>query len=230
MIPKSQLEDIVEVAREHNITILSDEVYRPLFHGIGPMDPDFPPSALSLGYDKTIVTGSCSKAYSLAGIRVGWLASKDASIVEACAQVRHYTNISVGQIDDQVAAYALSHNCIHNLLGRNIALAKKNKEILAKFIEEFRWACSWTVPVAGTTAFVKFSQMGKPIDDVKLCEAIQEKTGVFFCPGSRCFGDDVDFKGYVRIGYVCETEILEQGLDALRTFMDNEYENVPRAK
>jgi aspartate/methionine/tyrosine aminotransferase len=74
--PKSVLKDLVEFAREKDIIILSDEVYRPLFHGIGPMDAEFPPSILSLGYSKTISTGSMSKAYSLAGIRCGWIASR----------------------------------------------------------------------------------------------------------------------------------------------------------
>lgn len=229
-MPRSQLEEVVEIAREHGLTILSDEVYRPLFHSIGPADPNFPPSLLSLGYEKAVVTGSLSKAYSLAGIRVGWIASKSSEIMESCAMIRHYTNISVAQLDDQIASYALSSDCIHNLLGRNIGIAKKNKELVEKFVEEFRWACSWAPPVAGTTAFIKFSQMGKPVDDVAFCKALQEKTGAFVAPGSYCFGGNTDFKGYVRIGYCCETKVLQDGLDAIRSFMEDEYEKVPRAK
>ena len=48
-----------------------------------------------------------------------------------------------------------------------------------------------------------------------------------FCPGSKCFGEDKDFKGYVRIGFVCETEVLRRGLDELRSFMRIEYSDVP---
>lgn len=95
IISKKILEQILEVAREHDLMVLSDEVYRPIFHSIGPMDPDFPPSLLSLAYPKAIVTGSLSKAYALAGIRVGWIASRSSEIIEACAQARHYTTISV---------------------------------------------------------------------------------------------------------------------------------------
>ena len=50
--------------RTRDIIILSDEVYRPLFHSISPADEEFPPSMISMGYEKTIVTGSMSKAYS----------------------------------------------------------------------------------------------------------------------------------------------------------------------
>ena len=72
--------------------------------------------------------------------------------------------------------------------------------------------------------------MGKAIDDVQLCETVQQKTGVFFAPGCHCFGGGEEYKGYVRIGFVCETKVLEDGLEALRGFMQDEYEHIPLAK
>jgi aspartate/methionine/tyrosine aminotransferase len=177
-----------------------------------------------------VATGSVSKAYSLAGLRVGWVASRDKSIVESIADARDYTTISVGQIDEAVASFALAPDCIHNLLKRNIDLARTNLAILEKFIDSHRWACDWVKPQAGTTAFVRFNKMGKPIDDVAFCEMVQERTGVMFVPGSLCFGGGEDFKGYVRIGFVNETEVLEQGLIALRDFMEDGYEDVPSVK
>ena len=229
IIPKSFLEPIVEVAREHDLIIFSDEVYRPLFHSITPIDPEFPPSILSMGYAKAVATGSLSKAYALAGIRVGWIASRSQEVIEACAQARCYTTISVSQLDDQIASFALSPSCVHNLLGRNINLAKTNLEILKQFINEHRWACQWVKPIAGTTAFVKFSRDGREIDDLGLCRLLQEKTGVMFVPGFRCFGNERDFKGYVRIGFVCETEVLKQGLTELSGFMRRDFVHVPLA-
>lgn len=171
-----------------------------------------------------------SKAYSLAGIRVGWIASRDREVIEACAAVRHYATISVGQIDDAIASYALAPTCIHALLKRNIELSRKNLAILEKFIDSHRWACEWVRPRAGTTAFVRFTKMGKPVDDVAFCRTLIERTGVMFVPGSSCFGSGGDFKGYVRIGFACETEVLEKGLEALKAFMEDGYEEVPIVK
>ncbi|KAJ6079310.1 hypothetical protein N7467_009063 [Penicillium canescens] len=230
IIPRETLEQLVDIAREKSIIIHADEVYRPVFHGITPMDSKFPPSLISLGYERTVVTGSVSKAYSLAGLRVGWIASRDRSIIENCADSRDYTTISVGQIDDAIASFALSPDCIHNLLKRNIDLARTNLAILEKFIEDHRWACDWVKPQAGTTAFVRFNKMGKPVDDVAFCEMVLEQTGVMLVPGSLCFGGGEDFKGYVRIGFVPETEVLEKGLEALRVFMEDGYEEVPVVK
>ncbi len=227
VLPKSLLEALVTLASEHGIIIHSDEVYRPLFHSISPASDLFPPSLLSFPYARTIVTGSMSKAYSLAGIRVGWLASRSPEILEACAQARDYTTISVSQIDDAVAAFALGPSTIHALLARNIQLAKRNLGILEEWIESHRWACEWVRPVAGTIAFVKFSKMGKEIDDVVFCERLMEACGVMLCPGSRCFGNDADFKGYVRFGFCCETKVLEDGLANMAEFMKASYDGIP---
>ncbi|KAL2820797.1 hypothetical protein BDW59DRAFT_174388 [Aspergillus cavernicola] len=227
VIPQNTLEEIVEIARDSSIYVLCDEVYRPLFHSISPMDPEFPSSALSLGYERAIVTGSMSKAYSLAGIRLGWIASRDRTIIEACASARDYTTISVSQLDDAVASYALAPTTIHALLKRNIELAKTNCATLEKFIESHRWACNWVKPRAGTIGFIRFNKMGKPVNDVSFCEILFERTGVMLVPGSLCFGGGEEFHGYVRIGFACETHVLEEGLAALESFLEDGYEDVP---
>jgi aspartate/methionine/tyrosine aminotransferase len=220
-IPRSVLVDLVKFAQERNIIILSDEVYRPLFHGISPMDKDFPPSLISLGYAKTIVTGSMSKAYSLAGIRIGWIASRDPAIIEAIAAARDYTTISVSQLDDQVASYALSGSVLHSLLGRNIKLAKTNVALLETFIDQHSSICSWVKPTGGTTAFIKFEKNGLRIDDDQFCIDVLEKTKVMFLPGSKCFGPE--FKGFVRIGFVCETDVLQEALEKLGAYLQEYF-------
>jgi aspartate/methionine/tyrosine aminotransferase len=220
------LHALVQLAQARNITILSDEVYRPLFHGISPMDPDFPPSLLSLGYANVIVTGSLSKAYSLAGLRVGWVASRSEALIERCASTRDYTTISVSQLDQAVAAFALGPETIHALLGRNVALAKTNLGMLERWVIKHDEFCDWVKPVAGTTAFIRVrGEGGRAVDARVFCERVQEKTGVMLLPGDLGFGEE--FRGYVRFGYVNRTEIIEQGLEELRKFMRKEFDDVP---
>ncbi|TVY90123.1 Capreomycidine synthase [Lachnellula willkommii] len=222
-IPKPVLQDLVEFAKERNITILSDEVYRPLFTGISPADPKFPPSLINMGYENTIVTGSMSKAYSLAGIRVGWIASRSSTLIEAIAAARDYTTISVSQLDDSVASYALSGSVLHSLLGRNIKLAKTNLEILERFVDKHRGTISWVKPNGGTTALLKFMKKGgEKVDDVAMCIDVLEKTKVMIVPAGKCFGSE--FGGMVRIGYVCETSVLEEALGKLGMWIGEHLE------
>ncbi|CAI6335955.1 unnamed protein product [Periconia digitata] len=228
VLKKSLLQAIIDVAAEHDIIIQSDEVYRPLFHSINPLDPEFPPSILSMGYTKTIATGSMSKAYAMAGIRVGWIASRDASIIETIAEARHYTTISVSFFDEQIAAYALDSSTVHSLLVRNVNLAKKNMELMDRFIIKNDDECEWVRPVAGTTAFLKFHREGKPVDSVDFCKKLLEKTGVLFVPGSMCFGEE--FKGYVRVGFVNHTDMIKEGLDKVTQFVRKNLDEVALAE
>ncbi|KAK1676564.1 aminotransferase class I and II [Colletotrichum godetiae] len=221
-IPTPVLASLVTFAKARDIILFSDEVYRPLFHNLftpGAV-PDVPPPLTTFNYPRVIVTGSMSKSYALAGIRIGWIASPDKAIIEAVASARDYTTISVSQIDDQIASYALSKPVWAPLLRRNVGLAVKNKALLEAFVERHRGVCSWVRPLAGTTAFVRFTHRGgEAVDDVRFCLDVLEKTNVFFVPGSRCFGHGRDFKGYVRIGYVCHTEVLVEALEKLEAYM-----------
>ena len=218
--PKPILAQIVAFARQRGIIILSDEVYSPLYHSL-PANQDAPPSILTFGYDKTVATGSMSKAFALAGIRTGWIASRDRSIIEAVAAARDYTTISVSQLDDQVAGYALSESVLRPLLERNMALARTNLELLSAFVEKYAAVCSWVRPTAGTTALVQFiKKNGAPVDDPSFVLDVLEKTKVLFMPASPCFGQGRDFGGFVRLGYVCETEVLVEGLEKLAGYLE----------
>ncbi|KAJ0424008.1 putative aminotransferase [Aspergillus carlsbadensis] len=226
VLPHETLQAIVCIARKHDLTIHSDEVYRPLFHSL-PNGTKPPPSILDFDYEKAVAVGSLSKAYSLAGIRVGWIASRSREIIESCASARDYTTISVGRINDRIATFALSEPTAGNLLVRNIELGRRNLVLLGEFVDEFADVVQWVKPRGGTTAFLRFTRGGKAVDDVELCGRLQSSVGVMFVPGSRCFGEDGDFRGYVRVGFVPEHEVMVEGLKALREFMRSEYQDVP---
>lgn len=225
ILPKPLLQEITDLAQSKGITILSDEVYRPIFHSISPISKDFPPSILSLGYENTIATGSLSKAYALAGIRVGWLASRNRALIEKIANTRHYTTISVSILDSRVAAFALSQPTVHNLLSRNIALAKTNLALLERFVIKHDDCVEWVKPVAGTTAFLRFHREGRAVDSTVMCRRIGEECGVVLVPGKYGFGDG--FGGYVRIGFVCRTEVLKEGLEKVRVWLRKEFDDLP---
>lgn len=226
IVAKPTLESLVQVVEGKDILLLADEIYRPLFHSILPSSEDFPPSAINMGYRKAIVVGAVSKAYSLAGVRAGWIASKDKAIIDSCKQTRRYTSMTASKLDETVATEAVSDRCIHALLGRNIKLTQTNLELLQGFIESHSWGCSWVKPLAGTTAMLKFHKMGKPIDDEAFCKRLLEQAGVLACPASKCFGDNERFRGYVRVAFGGSTPDLKAALEAWSRFMEDSYDSV----
>lgn len=161
-----------------------------------------------------------SKAFALAGIRVGWIASRDPSLIGAVAAARDYTAISVSQLDDQVAAYALSPTVKPALLERNFALAKRNLELLAGFVESYAGTVEWVRPTAGTTALLRFSKGGVPVEEDGFCRAVLGEVNVLFVPARRCFGRGEDFPGAVRVGYVCHEEVLKKALARLGGYVE----------
>ncbi|PYI10950.1 aspartate aminotransferase [Aspergillus sclerotiicarbonarius CBS 121057] len=207
-------QDIIDIAEEHDLIVFCDEVFYPLFR----LEEEARPrSFLDLGYRKAIVIGSLSKAYSLAGTRTGWIASTNQDLIEKAAAMRHYTTISVSQIDEAVAAEALAGRCRLPLLSRANGLAEANISALERFVEEHE-ECSWTKPVSGTTAMLLFTRNRRPVDDKELCLQLLKKHGVLLCPASVCFGDGAsgDFQGYVRI--------------EMRKFMSEDFKAIPLAQ
>ncbi|MEM3627492.1 MAG: aminotransferase class I/II-fold pyridoxal phosphate-dependent enzyme [Candidatus Bathyarchaeia archaeon] len=78
------------------------------------------------------MTGSFSKAFSLAGVRLGWIAA-DKHVIE-CELHRDYTTISTGVINDALAVLALKH--ADKIRERNLGIIRTNHKILSEWIEE----------------------------------------------------------------------------------------------
>ncbi|KAH6884850.1 aminotransferase class I and II [Thelonectria olida] len=222
-IPRSTLQQIVDFAKSRDLILLSDEVFSPLYHGLFDNPAAVPPSAVALGYDKVIATGSMSKAFGMAGIRVGWAATKSKAIMDALVSSRQYTTISVSQIDDRIASYALSEAVRVPLLKEKVAIAKTNLGLLEEFINQHSDVCSWVKPTASTVAFVQFSKNGTPVDDEQLGKDLMAKAKLLVVPGGTCFGDGQEFAGFVRIGYVCRTDILKAALEQLGLYLKEHF-------
>jgi aspartate/methionine/tyrosine aminotransferase len=175
IIPTTTLRQICAVVKETcpNAVILCDEVYRPLFHSLSPGDKP-PLSILELGYKNVISTGSLSKAFALAGLRVGWIASPRKDLLERFLGVRDYSVISVSGVDEELAARALGKQAKRHILERNLQLARTNRQILASWIEATP-GVRWVPPKAGTTALV---YLGDGIDDEEFCAQLCESKGV----------------------------------------------------
>jgi aspartate/methionine/tyrosine aminotransferase len=202
LMSRALLEVIVSVVAPTGSWILSDEVYR----GVDLDGSGFTTSIVDL-YERGISTGSMSKAYSLAGLRLGWIVGPEAFLRDVTRH-RHYNTISVGMIDDLFATMALEHR--DTLLQRNRTLLRGNLALLDAWVRA-EPGLSYVKPKSGTTALVKYDH---PIDSVDLCLRLLEKTGVLFVPGSA-----MRMERHVRIGYANARRNLELGLPDVSEFL-----------
>ncbi len=201
VMPDSMLKEIVQIARENNSYILCDEVYRGLEHG-----GNISKSIIEL-YEKGISTGSMSKVYSLAGLRLGWIATNDEILNDIIIQ-REYNTISVSTIDDYFAGLALENS--EKIIKRNITKILDGKKIVSDWIQQ-EPHISWIEPQGGTTALLKYDL---EMSSVELCKKLLNDTGILFLPASA-----IDAEGYLRIGYCSNVKTLQEGLSKFSNWL-----------
>ena len=204
LIDADLLKKICSIAEEAGAYLLCDESYRGLYVD----QKDFVPSAVDLSKN-AIVTGSFSKAFSLSGLRLGWIASNE-QVIEECRRHRDYTTISNGMIDDALAALAVKH--ADRIYARNLKIIRTNHQILSRYIEN-EPLISWIPSRAGSIAFLRYNLK---LSSEDLCVRLIKDKGTFLVPGS-CFG----MEGFLRIGYGCKTEVLEAGLSRFKDFLNS---------
>jgi aspartate/methionine/tyrosine aminotransferase len=158
-------------------------------------------------YERGISTGSMSKTYSLAGLRLGWIvAPRD--LIRVVAIHRDYNTISVGMIDDHFASIALENR--QAILERNQNIVRTNLAFLDAWVAG-EPAISYVKPKSGTTALLKYRLA---MSSEEFCTKLIEATGVMFTPGSA-----LDMEGYVRIGYANTLDVLKAGLARVSEFL-----------
>lgn len=164
------------------------------------------PSIVDL-YEKGISTGSMSKVFSMAGLRLGWIVAPD-HIIEKAYNIRHYNMISCGMIDEYIGSIALKYK--DKILARNKKIIRENLEILDNFVKNEKHL-SYVKPVAGTTALLNYDMQ---IQSTELCTDMMEEEGLMLVPGD-CF----HMKHSMRIGYAFNPKELKEGLKILKKYL-----------
>ncbi|POX42759.1 aminotransferase [Streptomyces sp. Ru73] len=203
LIDEAGLARIAEIADRVGAWVLCDEVYR----GVDQAGDGFTTSIADL-YRRGISTGSMSKPYSLAGLRLGWIVGP-AELLNEVTTHRDYTTISVGRVDDLLACVALEHK--DAVLARSQHITRTNLAILDEWVNS-RSDVTYVKPASGTTALIRYDTA---LGSYDLCTRLLEHTGVMFTPGAA-FG----IEHTVRIGFADDTENLRTGLRLFGEFLD----------
>jgi len=202
LMDRPLLEEVVRIAASVNAYILSDEVYR----GTTQEHDTLTPSIADL-YPRGISTGSMSKAFSLAGFRLGWICGPS-EVLRAAEIHRDYNTISVGILDDVFSSIALENR--DKILARSRNLVRTNLATLDRWMQS-ESALSYVKPRAGTVTLLKYAA---DLPSHEFCVRLLEETGVLFTPGSA-----FELEGCVRIGYANGGTILEEGLRQTSGFL-----------
>jgi len=202
LMPRKVLQEIVRICGGQGIILFSDEVYRESEY----RREDRLPAACDLG-EHTVSLGVMSKTYGLAGLRIGWIATRKADLYQRMAALKDYTTICNSAPSEFLAELALRHR--QKLVARNMRIITDNLVLLDAFFTRHGDRFKWQRPKAGAIGFPRL--LGG--DVAHFCEALVESAGVLLLPGTLY--DDPD--NHFRIGFGRKN--LPEALDQLEGFL-----------
>jgi aspartate/methionine/tyrosine aminotransferase len=132
-----------------------------------------------------------SKTYGLAGLRIGWVASRNAAVLSRMAALKDYTTICCSAPSEHLAELALRHG--EQIASRNRAIIAANLPLLDSFFALHADLFTWQRPKAGPIAFPRL--LGREVSS--FCDACAAGCGVLLLPGTL-YGDAGN---HFRIGF-----------------------------
>lgn len=145
-ISKNELAEIIALARENDIYIFSDEMYKWLEYS-----DDKRLDSVCDVYEKGISLSGVSKSFALPGLRIGWLCTRDSLLMQKIIEFKDYTTICNSAPSEILALMALRAK--EEILFRNLDIIKNNIQIFNTFFKTYKEIFNWTVPEAGPIAF-----------------------------------------------------------------------------
>jgi aspartate/methionine/tyrosine aminotransferase len=199
-ISDGEMEALHNFATERGVQLVSEEVYHPIYHGRQTK------SASRLHH--ATVVGDLSKAFSIPGVRTGWMIEHDAQRRKQYWNVRAYFSISNSPTGEILSEIAIRNRGA--VLGKTQEVATRNLKLLDRFMTEHRDVLGWIPPQGGMTAF-PWLVSGE--DARAFCQGAAER-GILLAPGD-CF----DAPSHFRLGFATAGDNFSQALDRFRSFI-----------
>jgi aspartate/methionine/tyrosine aminotransferase len=188
--------------QEKDLLLFSDEVYRESEY-----DPASRlPAACDYG-EHAVSLGVTSKTYGLAGLRIGWIATRNRAIYNKMAALKDYTTICNSAPSEFLAEVAMRNR--QAIAARNLGIIQQNLSVMDGFFSRHAGLFSWVRPRAGSMAFPRY--LGGDVE--QFCDTLVKTAGVLLLPGS-VYDDDGN---HFRLGLGRRN--LPQAVERLEEFL-----------
>lgn len=173
LMSHADFETVNRFAQENNLLLFFDEVYRESEYNSSTRLP----SACDMG-EYAVSLGVTSKTYGLAGLRIGWIATKNKKIYQNMASLKDYTTICNSAPGEFLAEVAMRNR--EKLIERNLGIIKSNLENVDGLFTRHPSLFSWVCPQAGSMGFPKLLRG----DIEEFCDKVVREAGVLLLPGT----------------------------------------------
>jgi len=174
ILSQDEFAELIAIARKHGLYLFSDEVYRLIER-----DPERRLPQAADAYEKGLSLNVLSKAYGLAGLRIGWIATRDIELLGRMERIKHYLSICNSAPGEALAIIAL--HARDAILDRNRALVNANLGHLDAFFSRHADLFEWKTPDGSSIGFPRY--LGNDGVD-SFCERLVTQAGVLLLPGS----------------------------------------------
>jgi aspartate/methionine/tyrosine aminotransferase len=205
---REDFDRILKIAKSRNMYVFSDEMYRLLEYN----PADRLPAACD-SYAKAVSLSGMSKAFGLAGTRIGWLATRERRLFNKMAALKDYTTICSSAPSEILALITLRAKA--DVLAEQLNRIKRNLSLLETFFVRNQELCEWIRPKAGTIAFPKLKSSSGA---TAFCRRTVSQAGIMLLPSTVYnYGDS-----HFRVGFGREN--LPVVLERFEEFIKN-YNN-----
>lgn len=202
-VPKlSPLKKIVEIAKDNDLIIISDEVYSKLTYGRKHI------SLASLAPERTILLDGFSKAYAMTGFRLGYAAAPP-EIMEAMMKIHQYTMLCAPLPAQMAALEALRDDSDVKEMVKEYDFRRR---LAYQRLRKFGLSC--VEPEGAFYLFPSIKSLG--LSSEKFAEGLLRREKVAVIPGNA-FGEIGE--GYIRVSYAVKRELLKEGIERIGSFL-----------
>ena len=205
VMSRERLNEIAAIVKQHNLLVISDEIYDRLVYGVGHVC--FP--SLPGMYSRTVLLQGFSKAYAMTGWRIGYIAAP-AEILGMMRKVHQYTIMSAPSVSQYAALAALREG--EPYVQEMVAEYDRRRRLIVDGLNEIGLKCF--EPQGAFYAFPSIEITG--MDGNEFAETLLHEERVAVVPGSA-FGEAG--QGYVRCSYATAYEKIEEALERLHRFV-----------
>jgi aspartate/methionine/tyrosine aminotransferase len=185
--PNNDFKRIINIAKEHDVHLFSDEMYRFLEY-----DPSHRLPSASDKYDKGISLFGMSKTFGMPGVRLGWVVTKDQELYKQMNEWKDYTTICTSAPSEILSLMALRAK--EKIISKQLSLLQRNLKILDEFFKSYSNVFTCISPKAGSICFPRLHlEQGAH----NFCQKVIQEKGIMLLPSTVYDYDDQ----HIRIGF-----------------------------
>jgi aspartate aminotransferase len=209
----AELRAIAAWAGEHQLWLISDEIYRRINYGAGPAASLFDLDDATL--ERSVVIYGASKAYAMTGWRIG-AAYAPVEVTKAMAALQTHMTTGANHPAMWAAATAFSSATVDGEVTAMVAAFRRRRDYLvARFLDQLP-GVEYVEPHGAFYLFFRVDGIAPAtgLTGSRFCERLMQEEGVALVPGAA-FGDD----RWVRLSYSVSDRELEDACDRLERFI-----------